>query len=164
MKVKFKFDIEAVVAGLAPAKVRKTSPSGSFEVTFPRSGITQKTLLLQRLYDVFPVRLLWLCDFLNEQVQRSLGTPMSTRGGAAIWTLPTSISPAILLQCLAEGSWAMFFLPDVPKNVPELPEVLRPEMGSEASLLSRFSSEVGILSFEDDVEWTIISSAKPKQV
>jgi hypothetical protein len=159
-----KFDIEAVVANLAPAKVRRASPSGIFEVTFPRKGIIQKTLLLQRLYDVFPVRLLWLCDFVNEPVRRSLGTPMSTNGGAAIWTLPTAISPAILVDCLGEGSWAMFFLRDAPKSVTKLPEVLRPETGSEVSLLAMFSGEVGILSFEDDVEWTIISSAKPKQV
>lgn len=162
IRMKSEFDITKLVADLAPAKVRKTSQPGVFEVKFARKAKEQKVLLLQRLYAAFPVRLLWLSDFLNEQLRHSLGNPLSTKGGAAVWMLP--ISPATLLDGLDEGSWAIFFLNDAPQNAPELPKVLWPEPGTEFSLLSRFSAEVGILSSEDDIEWTIISSPKLKQV
>lgn len=162
MRMKSEFDIETMVAGATATNVKKTAQSGVFEVEFPRKAKAQKVLLLQRLYAAFPVRLLWLGDFLNEQLRPLLGTPISTNGGAAIWKLPDAMTPATLLDDLYEGSWAMFFMHTVPMDAPKLPEDLWPETGRETSLLPRFSAEVGILSSEDDVEWTIISSPTPK--
>ena len=85
---------------------------------------------------------------------------MSESGGAAIWMVPASISPATLLDGLQEGSWAIFSLHMAPQDAPKLPQVLWPESGEEVSLLSRVSARVGALSSEDDVEWTIMSALK----
>ncbi len=154
------FDIKTLVADLAPAKVRETLQAEVLDIKFAGIAAAQKVILLQRLYAAFPVRLLWLCDFLNDQLRRSLGTPMSENGGAAIWMVPASMSPATLLDSLHEGSWAIFFLHMAPQDAPRLPQVLWPKSGEEVSLLSRFSARVGVLSSEDDVEWTIISALK----
>ena len=154
------FDIEALLARFSPEKVQKDSQSGAYTIKdFSQKGRDQRNLFVQQLFDQFPIRLIWLKD-LNEQVRNTLGSPLSTAGGAGIWKLPSAITSAGLLDGLREGVWAIFFFPNSLQNVPPPPELLPMVPEEVIPILSKFVARVAILSWYDDTEWLIVSSPR----
>lgn len=153
------FEIEALVVGFPSIKVHQGPQPGVYKMKGISKKVSdQKTDFVQQLFGKFPVRLIWLKDFWNEDVRKTLGTPLSSSGGAGIWNLPDAVSLPQLLDGLYEGGWAMFFLLNFPQDVPKAPEFFPAKPKEMLSLLHSFGASVGILSWEDDIEWLIVSS------
>jgi hypothetical protein len=154
------FDIEALVAGFPSSMVHKGPPPGVYEIKGGSKEVRRplRVEFIQQLFERFPVRLIWLKDFLKENMKETLRTPLSTCGGAGIWALPDEVSLAQLLDGLYEGGWAMFFLPNPPQKVQEAPEFLPIKPEEALSLLRTFGASVGIFSWYDDIDWLIVSS------
>lgn len=153
------FDIEALIDGFPLSTVHKGRQPGVYEIKGGSKKVrAQRVDFVQQLFGRFPVRLIWLKDFLNENMKKTLGTPLSTSGGAGIWTLPDAVSLDQLLDGLYEGGWAMFFLPNPPQEVLKASEFLPIEPEEALSLLRTFGASVGILSWYDDIDWLIVSS------
>ena len=142
------FDIEALLAGFPSSIVHKGPQPGVYEIKggAKKGRRTLRVNFIQQLFERFPVRLIWL-KILNEDVRKTLGTPRSTSGEAAIWTLPDAVSLAQLLDGLGEGGWAMFFLPNLPQDVQKAPEFLPIKHEEALSLLRTFGASVGIFSW-----------------
>jgi hypothetical protein len=153
-------DIEALVAGFPSGMVHKGPQPGVYEIKggSKKERRPLRVDFIQQLFRRFPVRLIWLKDFLNENMKKTFGTPLSTSGGAGIWTLPDAVSLAQLLDGLYEGGWAIFFLPNHPQEVSSAPEFLPVEPEEALSLLRTFGASVVILSWYDDIDWLIVSS------
>jgi hypothetical protein len=154
------FDIEALLAGFPSSIVHKGPQPEIYEIKggAKKGRRTLRVNFIQQLFERFPVRLIWLKDFLNENVKETLGTPLSTCGGAGIWALPDAVSSDQVLDGLHEGGWAMFFLPNPPQEVLKAPEFLPIEPEEALSLLRTFGASVGIFSWYDDIDWRIVSS------
>ena len=153
------FDIEALVDGFPSSMVHKGPQPGVYEIKggSKKERRPLRVDFIQQLFGRFPVRLIWLKD-LNENMKKTFGAPLSTSGGAGIWTLPDAVSSAQLVDGLYEGGWAMFFLQNLPHEVPRAPEFLPIEPEEAVSPLRTFGASVVILSWYDDIDWLIVLS------
>lgn len=153
------FDIEALVDGFPSIQALQGPQPGVYKMKgISKKMHAQRIDFVQQLFERFPARLIWLKDFFNEDMRETLGTPLSTAGGAGIWILPNAVSPAQLLDGLYEGGWSMLFLPNPPQEVLKAPEFLPFEPEEALSLLRTFGASVVILSWYDDIDWLIVSS------
>ena len=147
--------IERVIKSLPHGVVRQSKHPHVLEIKWRRKGSeTHRLQLVQQLCERSPVVLIWLKD-LNEEIRKTLGTPMCTSGGAGFWLLSKATSLSLLLDGLDEGGWALFFFSKLPEDSLKVPEFLCAKPEDVGSMLHATGAKAVILSWYDDIEWLV---------